>query len=110
MSASSSRMFADFPPSSRKHFFTVAEQACMIARPVAVEPVKLTMSTRGSFTSASPASAPEDGRTFTTPGGMSVLSAISRPRMVAVHGVSGAGLITTVQPEASAGPSFARIR
>ncbi len=45
-----------------------------------------------------------------TPSGMSVFSAISRPRFVALHGVSGAGLSTTVQPAASAGPSLHRFR
>ena len=47
---------------------------------------------------------------FTTPGGMSVSSAMMRPITVADHGVSGAGLSTTVFPAASAGPSLARLR
>ena len=46
---------------------------------------------------------------LTTPAGMSVSSAISRPSTVAHHGVSGAGLSTTVLPAASAGPSLARL-
>ena len=37
---------------------------------------------------------------------MSVCSAISRPMRVAFHGVSGAGLSTTVLPVASAWPSL----
>ena len=41
-------MNADFPPSSRKTFFTVAEAHSITRRPVAVEPVKVTRSTRGS--------------------------------------------------------------
>ena len=40
------------------------------------------------------------------PGGMSVCSAISRPSRVALNGVSGAGLSTTVLPVASAWPSL----
>jgi hypothetical protein len=47
--------------------------------------------------------------TFSTPGGRSVSSAASFPSSVAVHGVSGAGLRTTVLPAASAGPTLARL-
>ena len=47
--------------------------------------------------------------TLKTPGGMSVSSATSRPSSQASHGVSGAGLSTTVQPAASAGPTLARL-
>ena len=46
---------------------------------------------------------------LTTPAGMSVSSAISRPSTVAHHGVSGAGFSTTVLPAARAGPSLARL-
>ncbi len=35
---------------------------------------------------------------------------MSLPRCVALHGVSGAGFSTTVQPAASAGPIFAMLR
>ena len=52
-SQSSSAMNADSPPSSRNTFFTVSLAAAMIRRPVAVDPVKLTMSTIGSVVSAS---------------------------------------------------------
>ena len=82
----------------------------MTRRPVAVEPVKVTTSMRGSLASISPSEWSALATTFTTPAGMSVCSAISRPSMVAHHGVSGAGFSTTVQPAASAGPSFARFR
>ncbi len=51
----------------------------------------------------------DEGTMFTTPGGMSVSSAISRPSTVAHQGVSGAGLSTTVLPAARAGPSLARL-
>ena len=50
-SASSSAIAADLPPSSRKTRFSVGAAAAMIARPVAVEPVNDTMSTRGSVAS-----------------------------------------------------------
>jgi hypothetical protein len=46
---------------------------------------------------------------FTTPGGMSVFSAMMRPRRVAFQGVSGAGLMTQVLPIASTGPSLLRM-
>ena len=46
---------------------------------------------------------------LSTPGGMSVCSATSSPRIAAHQGVSGAGLRTTVLPAASAGPILARL-
>jgi len=105
-SASSSTMNADLPPSSRNTFFTVSLAAAMMLRPVAVEPVKLTMSTRGSVTSAAPTAASDEFRTFTTPAGMSV-SAMIAPSVELTHGVCGGPFTTTVQPAASAGASFA---
>ena len=108
--ASSSTTFALFPPSSRKTFFTVADAHSMTRRPVAVEPVKLTASMRGSLARISPSEWSALATTFTIPAGMSVFSAITRPKVVAHQGVSGAGFSTTVQPAASAGPSFAMLR
>jgi len=108
--ASSSSTLADLPPSSRKIFFTVAEASSITRRPVAVEPVKVTMSTRGSEASSSPSRCSEDATMLTTPGGISVFSATRRPIAVALHGVSGAGFSTMVQPAASAGPSLVRFR
>src|SRR3954447_2789087 len=109
-SASSSTMFADFPPSSRNTRFNVSAARAAMRLPTAVEPVNEIMSTRGSPVSASPTSAGSDAvTTFSTPGGMSVSSAAMRAMNVAEYGVSGAGLSTTVQPDASAGPSFDRL-
>jgi len=108
ISASSMTMNADLPPSARNTFFTVWLAAAMMRRPVAVEPVKLTMSTRGSVTSTSPTSLDAEVRTLTTPGGMSV-SATSRPSAAVIHGVWGGPFTTTVQPAASAGTSFASV-
>ena len=82
----------------------------MMRRPVAVDPVKVIMSTRGSVVSTSPTRWSDEATTLTTPAGMSVSSAMIRPRTVADHGVSGAGLSTTVLPAARAGPSLARFR
>ena len=69
-SASSSMTKADLPPSSRNTFFTVSLAAAMIRRPTGVDPVKVTMSTIGSVTRASPTSTDDDVRTLTTPGGI----------------------------------------
>ena len=103
MSASSTTMNADLPPSSRNTFFTVSLAAAMMARPAGVEPVKLTMSTRGSVTRTSPTSTSEAVRTLTTPGGMSVWSAMTRARAAVTQGVCGGPFSTTVQPAARAG-------
>ena len=78
----------------------------MIRLPVAVEPVKEIMSTRGESVSSSPTRWSDDVTTLTTPGGMSVFSATSRPSRVAFQGVSGAGLRTVVLPVARIGPSL----
>jgi hypothetical protein len=97
-------MAALLPPSSRNTFFTVVAPHSMTRRPVAVEPVKVTMSTRGSRTNASPTSGSEEATMLSTPGGRSVAAVAIRPRWVADHGVSGAGFSTTAQPAASAAP------
>ena len=108
-SASSRTIAADLPPSSRKTFFSVGAAAAMMARPVAVDPVKETMSTRGSEVSRAATSLDRGVTTLSTPAGMSVRSATRRPSSAATHGVSGAGFSTTVQPAARAGPILARL-
>ena len=108
-SASSRTRLTDFPPSSRKVRFTVAAPASTTRRPVTVDPVNATMSTSGDVVSTSPVRWSADGTTLTTPGGMSVCSATSRPMRVAFHGVSGAGFTTQVLPMASSGPSLLRV-
>src|SRR6266540_3328590 len=110
MSASSRITLADLPPSSRNTFFRVCAPLAMMRFPVAVEPVKLIISTLGSVVSNSPTvAASPDVTTFSTPGGISVCSAAIRPMKVALHGVSGAGLSTTVLPAASAGVILDRL-
>lgn len=74
-------------------------------RPVAVEPVKLTIATSGWRPSGSPASRPPPGTTLNTPAGIPAWLASSATRR-AVRLVSGAGLTTTEQSAASAGPIF----
>jgi hypothetical protein len=108
-SASSRASSADLPPSSRKTFLMLPAPARITVRPVAVEPVKVIMSTRGSSASCWPTSCREETTTLNTPAGMSVSSATMRPSTVADHGVSGAGLSTTVLPAARAGTAFARL-
>ena len=78
----------------------------MMRLPVTVEPVNEIRSTRGLMTSSSPTRWSDDVTTLTTPAGMSVCSATRRPRRVAFHGVSGAGLRIIVLPVASAWPSL----
>ena len=80
-----------------------------MALPVAVEPVNETMSTRGSFVMSSPIPFCEEVMTFTTPGGRSVFSRRNRPSRRLHQGVTGAPLSTTVQPAASAQPTFFRL-
>ena len=103
-------MLADLPPSSRNTFFTVSDALAMMRRPVAVDPVKVIMSTRASVVSTSPTMWSDDATTLTTPAGMSVSSAMNRPRKVADHGVSGAGLSTTVFPAARAGTELGQVQ
>src|SRR3984957_19259294 len=67
-------------------------------------PVKLIFSTLGCLTSASPASAPP-GTMLHTPSGIPA----SRTHLAnnsAEKGASSDGLMTTVLPDASAGPAF----
>ncbi len=73
-------------------------------RPVAVDPVNVTMSTIGFDVSSSPTS-PCPVMTLSTPGGMPASAATSAMSM-ASSGVQGCGLRTTVQPTASAGATF----
>ena len=80
----------------------------MMARPVAVEPVKVTMSTRGSAVRWVPTSAPPV-MTLRTPGGSSA-SWAARAISKASRGVHGCGLSTTVQPTARAGTTLTRFK
>ena len=78
--------------------------------PVAVEPVNVIMSTRGSAASAAGTSLSLEVTTLKTPAGKSVFSLTRRPSSVPAHGVSCAGLSTTVLPAASAGTDSAMFR
>ena len=81
----------------------------MMRRPTAVEPVNEIMSTFGDNVSSSPIRWSDDVTTLITPAGMSVFSAIRRPRNVAFHGVSGAGFTIMVLPVARAWPTLCSV-
>ena len=101
---SSSTTWALLPPSSSCTRFIWLPQRDMMRRPVAVEPVKVTMSMSGLPVISSPTSA-WPVITLSTPGGSSASSAalaISK----ALSGVQGCGFNTTLQPTAMAGKIF----
>ena len=77
----------------------------MIRDPTSVDPVKDTLRTRGSVTSASPRDPPGPVTTWNVPGGRPAPSPSSASAM-AVSGVCDAGLATTALPMASAGATF----
>jgi len=97
-------MFGDLPPSSSVTRLSCSPARAAIWRPTGVDPVKAILSTPGCSTSSAPVS-PSPVTTFSTPSGRPASSASSASRS-AVSGVCSAGLSTTVQPAASAGPSF----
>ncbi len=68
-------------------------------------PVNATLATFGCSTSAAPTSAPKPVTTLTTPGGNPACSISSISFSVDVD-VNSDGLITSVQPAASAGASL----
>jgi len=104
-SASSKTTAGALPPSSSDSRFSVCAAPAMIRLPVALDPVKLITSTASEATSASPTSVPYSLTEFTTPFGNDGQSCRHRITRWWTSGVCGAGLITTVQPAASAGPS-----
>ena len=97
-------MLADLPPSSSVSRFMLAAARRWISWPAAVEPVNESASTSECSASADPASA-SPVTTFKTPAGIPASSASSASAS-AVIGASGAGLWTTVLPQARAGAIF----
>lgn len=77
----------------------------MIIRPVVSEPVKLILATSGCSTSGVPTSAPKPVTTLNTPGGKPASSNSSANSSVDAD-VNSDGLMTRVQPAASAGAIF----
>ena len=104
MSASSNTMNGALPPSSIAGLRIWSAASCSSLRPTSVEPVKETTRTRGSCSMAETTLPDErDGMTLTTPAGTPASSSAGISASM-VSGVSEAGLSTTGQPAASAGP------
>ncbi len=101
-SASSKTMKGALPPSSRPTFFTVAAAWRISSLPTSVEPVKPMNFTSAASHQTLPMAGASPVMTLSTPAGMPARWASSASAS-AVSGVSGAGLITAVQPAASAG-------
>ncbi len=104
MSASSNTMNGALPPSSIAGLRILSAASCSSLRPTSVEPVNDTTRTRGSCSIAE-TTGPDrrDGITLTTPAGTPASSSSGISASM-VSGVSLAGLSTTGQPAASAGP------
>ena len=98
-------MLGDFPPSSSVIRFSVSDEPFMIAFPVVVSPVNAILSMPGCWTSICPTVDPGPVTTLITPGGTPSSRAMSASAS-AVNGVWLAGLMMTVLPAASAGPTF----
>src|SRR3546814_14032110 len=98
-------MCGAFPPSSKVQRVSVSAPVFRIVFAVAPSPVKLILATSGCTTSRAPATGPSPGTTLTTPGGKPT-SSNRRASASDEAGVCSAGLSTTVQPAASAAPSF----
>ncbi len=93
------------PPSSSDTFFTVPAHCAMRILPTAVDPVNEIFLTVGLEVSSPPTSVADPVMTFRTPGGNPARSARTASAS-AENGVCDAGFATTVQPAASAGPTF----
>src|ERR1051325_9418830 len=101
----SKTMLADLPPSSREIRFVFVAAALMTAWPVAVEPVKAILSTRGDPAITCPTTAPLSMSlvtTFKAPGGNPAsLSCFANSKLGPEQRWDG--LRTTVQPTATPG-------
>ena len=100
-SASAKTTKGAWPPSSRLVRSTRSADSARRCRPTAVEPVNVSLRSRGSASSASVASSSDETTTFRTPGGAPAPSTISASAR-ADSGVRADGRSTTVQPAASA--------
>ncbi len=105
-SASSKTTNGALPPSSIEVRRTLTDACCSSFWPTGVEPVKESLRSRGSaMIGPDTALEVEVVNTLTTPLG-SPASSRSFAKSSVVSGVSSAGLITTVQPAASAGATL----
>jgi hypothetical protein len=105
MSASSNTSTGAWPPSSRVARLMPSAARWAICRPTAVDPVKVTLRICGDRIRCSEMAAVCPKTTLSTPGG-SPASTSALASASPVAGVSSAGLITTVQPAASAAPTL----
>src|SRR5210317_1088981 len=101
-SASSNTMNGALPPSSIEVRFTVPAHSDISCLPTSVEPVKVSLRTRGFEVISRPISAVRPVTMLITPAGTPARSA-STAKAYADSGVALAGLHTTVHPAASAG-------
>ncbi len=104
-SASAKMTFGLLPPSSNVVRLSVSAAAFWMILAVSTWPVKAILSTSGCATRAAPAVSPKPLIKLITPGGKPA-SIASSPIRSAVSGVCSAGFMTTVLPQASAGPHF----
>src|SRR4051812_6833322 len=93
------------PPSSSETFLTVLAHCFMSSLPTSVEPVKVNLRTIGLDVSSFPIGPAEPVTHDRTPFGTPARSASSHSAS-AEYGVMDAGLMTIVQPAASAGPAL----
>jgi hypothetical protein len=93
------------PPSSSESFLTVSADWRIRMRPTSVEPVKESLRTFAFEHSSLPMVSASPVTMLSTPFGMPARSA-SSAMASAENGVCSAGLSTTVQPAARAGPAL----
>ena len=98
-------MFGDLPPSSSDTRLSWSAALRMMRRPTSALPVNAILRTSGCATSGAPAPGPSPVTMLITPAGTPTPSKSSASASID-SGVCSAGLSTTVQPAASAGPSF----
>ena len=93
------------PPSSSDSFLTVPAHCAIRILPTSVDPVNDSLRTMGLAVSSPPISVADPVTMLSTPFGTPARSA-SSPSASAENGVCDAGLRTTVQPAAIAGPAL----
>ena len=104
-SASSKTMKGALPPNSIDVRFTVAAHSAINCLPTCVDPVNVTLRTKGLPVSSAPISVVFPVTMFISPGGNPARSA-KTINAIADRGVALAGLHTTAQPAAIAGAIF----
>ena len=104
-SASSNTTKGALPPSSSESFLIVGATCFISSRPTSVEPVNESLRTTGFAHISPPIAFASPVTTLSTPGGKPARCASSASAK-AENGVASAGLITTVQPAASAGATL----